>query len=121
MISEAVVVGVGPRWLSVIVSALAVEHRIYFQDLVLNSSSYDAKEEIVTLNWPETPGEKTEKSIEQKLSMFSLVNLRLFTDLSKTRMDIKVELLHPSLALEKPPVLSAQDDSIDIDKIEADF
>lgn len=126
VVTDAVVIQVLDRRIIVLIGLYGLERKIYLEDHIINSSKHDAKKNQLIIYWPETPNLKSEGSIEQIISIFSLVKVKIETK-DQDRSDLKANLLHPQeIQVYKPFEISTLSihttiETEQLDKIESDF
>eukprot|EP01118_Nematostelium_gracile_P018621 TRINITY_DN8336_c0_g1_i3.p1 TRINITY_DN8336_c0_g1~~TRINITY_DN8336_c0_g1_i3.p1 ORF type:complete len:754 (+),score=236.92 TRINITY_DN8336_c0_g1_i3:352-2613(+) len=96
--SDAVVLSLGERFITCIVPTFNQEMKIWMEDLPIKESKYNEKTGILHISWPQTVGDKKDPSppIQQDISCYSLIPVRVVVQKGKLRLETKVELVHPS-------------------------
>ena len=114
VVEDAVVLSIGEKYLSVILTSLGFEKRIFIEDLVLNG--FKVEDSKIFLFWPTIPGEITKDNVEQVIKNLSLVRVKVSTKLVRGRPELHLMLLHPKeaqgvleLAAAEPPKVSSSE------------
>eukprot|EP01114_Cavostelium_apophysatum_P019410 TRINITY_DN6252_c0_g1_i2.p1 TRINITY_DN6252_c0_g1~~TRINITY_DN6252_c0_g1_i2.p1 ORF type:complete len:1327 (-),score=433.29 TRINITY_DN6252_c0_g1_i2:12-3866(-) len=100
VVVEAVALGLGDKYMSVLLPSFGFEKRLYMEDMPLNSFKF--AEGLLSLQWTTHPVKqgdtfkKTSSSLEQKINVLDVFKVRVGTKVKKGRPDLDLWMLHPS-------------------------
>jgi len=103
MIADAVIVGLGDRFITTIVPAIGTEVKIYTADLALKSKKYDEGSKSLALHWdpkvsPNQEDKEASGGVRQNLKVLDVIKVEVGIKPDKFPMDFQIKF-HPFLGV----------------------
>lgn len=98
IVEDAIVLGLGDRFIEIVLPFFGEEMRIYLEDLCLRGFDWNGTDKKLVLRWPSVAGNRTAPggSMDQELVTLDVIKVRLVTKPNKLPFQVLVTMLHPT-------------------------